>query len=412
MWNDGNGSGSGGGLSTQWPMPSYQSQAASSVGVINSASIQNGISCGSTYCREVPDVSADADAQTGYVFNTNMNNGGGWSVIGGTSAAAPLWAAFTALVNAQPACRGKTVGFANPDLYSLAGSSYRTDFSDIVDASPITGYTTNDALNGTGLYPLTPNYDMATGIGSMVTPGLAPALCALASPVYTVGVTSPGNQSSFVGTPVSLTVAGTDSGGAALHYAASGLPAGLAMAANGVITGTPTTAQTATVTVSAADAFTNAGSISFTWSIVNRPVIGKPTTKSVKLSGLGKRKPKLTLTLAAGTNAPALKSALISLPSGLKFATKAKTLDKGISLKSGKTKLKFSVSVKKGVLTVTLKSSTRSATLTLTKPAVTITAGEATKIRKHKIKKLTIHLKTIDTSKTTVTLAITLKKLS
>ena len=64
------------------------------------------------------------------------------------------------------------------------------------------------------------------------------------------------------------------------------------------------------------------------------------------------------------------------------------------------------------MLTLTFKSATRSAALTLAKPAVTITGAEAAKIRKHKVKKLTIVLKTTDTSKQTITLTITLKKLS
>lgn len=47
--------------------------------------------------REVPDVSADADPVTGYVIHWN----GQWGVIGGTSAAAPLWAALLALTDAK-----------------------------------------------------------------------------------------------------------------------------------------------------------------------------------------------------------------------------------------------------------------------------------------------------------------------
>ena len=162
---------------------------------------------------------------------------------------------------------------------------------------------------------------MTTGLGSPNAAALGKSLCSVRAPVYTVAVTSPGNQSTFVGSPVNLAVHGADSGNAALAYVATGLPAGLSInASTGVISGTPTTPQTATVAVSAGDQFTNAGSTSFTWAIVPRPVIGKPTAKWVKISGLGKRKPKLTLTLNAGTNAPALKAVAITLPKGLSFA--------------------------------------------------------------------------------------------
>ena len=84
-WNNGsasNGAG-GGGISTVWSIPSYQS------GVVTTASK------GSTTKRNVPDVSLNADPNSGYAIYYN----GGWVVYGGTSCAAPLWSAFTALVN-------------------------------------------------------------------------------------------------------------------------------------------------------------------------------------------------------------------------------------------------------------------------------------------------------------------------
>jgi hypothetical protein len=254
---------------------------------------------------------------------------------------------------------------------------------------------------------------MTTGLGTPNVAALGKSLCSARAPVYTVAVTSPGNQSTFVGTPVDLPVHGADSGGAALGYTATGLPAGLSInAATGVISGAPTTAQATTVTVSAADQFTNAGSTSFAWAIAPRPKIGKPTAKGAAISGLGKRRPKLTLTLNAGTNGPALKAVAITLPKGLSFAGKVKTLDKGITLKSGKRKLTFTPKLKQGVLSLAFKSATRSASLTLAKPAIGISRSEAASIRRHKVKKLIFKLKTTNANKQTATLSITLKKLS
>jgi hypothetical protein len=239
--------------------------------------------------------------------------------------------------------------------------------------------------------------------------------------VYAVSVASPGNQSSTVGAAVNLAVHGTDGGGQALAYSATGLPAGLTMSTAGVVTGTPTTAQTATVTVNATDQFTNAGSTSFTWTVSNPPPpppppppvkVGKPSAQAAKVSGLGSGKPKLSFTLNAGAHAPALKSVAIILPKGLSFAGKAKTLAKGITLKSGKKKLTFTPVVKRGVLSIVFKAATPSAALTLVKPAITISKGEATAIRKHKVKKLVFKLKTTNVSKQTTSLTVTLKKLS
>ena len=135
------GTGGGGGRSTVWSIPSYQS------GFISTASL------GSTMMRSVPDVSLYGDFDTGgYAIVLK----GAWANYNGTSAAAPLWAAFTALVNQNRAASGlSTVGFLNPSLYQIASTShYSSDFHDIADGS-------------TNLYfPAVTGYDLSTGLGS------------------------------------------------------------------------------------------------------------------------------------------------------------------------------------------------------------------------------------------------------
>ncbi|MDH6140236.1 MULTISPECIES: S53 family peptidase [Kitasatospora] len=125
-------SGSGGGTSTAYSAPSYQS----SLGITQ---------------REVPDVAAAADPSTGWAVYT----GGAWQEIGGTSGAAPNWAAFTAIYNQYAAAKGGAkFGFANPTIYNLAGgSNYGSAFHDVTSGS-------NGAFSaGTG-------YDQVTGWGS------------------------------------------------------------------------------------------------------------------------------------------------------------------------------------------------------------------------------------------------------
>ncbi len=151
-WNNGstaNGAG-GGGISTVWTIPSYQS------GVVSAASK------GSVTMRNVPDVSLDANPNTGYAIYV----GGAWNVYGGTSCAAPLWAAFTALVNQNRAASGAApLGFANPPIYTVAkGSGYAASFHDIADGS-------------TNLYyPAVTGYDDATGWGTFNGASLLAAL--------------------------------------------------------------------------------------------------------------------------------------------------------------------------------------------------------------------------------------------
>ncbi|MDQ6721716.1 MAG: S53 family serine peptidase, partial [Candidatus Dormibacteraeota bacterium] len=102
--------GTGGGLSSYFARPSWQTGP----GVANTYS--NGK-------RQVPDVSLDADPQTGYSVYVTYNGSTGWNVVGGTSAAAPAWAAFTGVYNQYAAAYGKpNLGYANPTLYSTASN--------------------------------------------------------------------------------------------------------------------------------------------------------------------------------------------------------------------------------------------------------------------------------------------------
>ena len=85
----------------------------------------------------------------------------------------------------------------------------------------------------------------------------------------TVSVTSPGNQTGTTGTAASLQVSGSDSAsGQTLTYSANGLPTGLSInSSTGLISGTPTTAGSSSVTVTAKDGTGATGSTSFTWTV-------------------------------------------------------------------------------------------------------------------------------------------------
>ncbi|KJK51062.1 peptidase [Lentzea aerocolonigenes] len=86
--------------------------------------------------------------------------------------------------------------------------------------------------------------------------------------VQSPAVTSPGNQTTAAGQPVSLQLQASDPQGDALTYTATGLPAGLSIGAStGKITGTPTSAGTSSVTVTAKDPGGHTGSATFTWTV-------------------------------------------------------------------------------------------------------------------------------------------------
>ena len=151
-WPEGAGTG---GISQNWPMPSYQD------GIINSQS--SGTPCGATTgdCREVPDVAAEADWVNGYVVYIN----GTWGTNGGTSAATPFWAALVALAESSVS-PVKGLGLLNPALYALPSS----DFNKISVGN--NDYTTT---NG-GQYAAGGNYNMATGLGSPIGTSVAAGL--------------------------------------------------------------------------------------------------------------------------------------------------------------------------------------------------------------------------------------------
>lgn len=131
--------GTGGGASVIFERPSWQT----GVGTGGQADTDNG--------REVPDVSSDSDPATGnFIIEQGRAEEGG-----GTSLAAPTWAAFTALIDTHlKAIHDPPVGFFNPALYSLANSSPPyPPFHDIT-------------LGGNDFYSATPGYDMTTGLGS------------------------------------------------------------------------------------------------------------------------------------------------------------------------------------------------------------------------------------------------------
>jgi subtilase family serine protease len=257
-------------------------------------------------CRQTPDVSADGDPATPYVIFAN----GVWVGLGGTSAAAPVWVALTALVNASPVCRGVPVGFVNPALYGIAGVAYASSFHDVALPSPISHLANNDAIGANGgLYPVTAGYDMTTGLGSPVAPALANALCG-GGPGYSVSVASPGAQSTVAGHGVLLHVEASVGGPAALIYAATGLPAGLSIDPfTGVISGSASVAGASSVTVSASDVYNDTGAAQFSWTIVNPPPpprlrVGAPTDSRTSLKGLAGRRPALSFALRSGSNAP------------------------------------------------------------------------------------------------------------
>lgn len=139
VWNDGPGSGTGGGVSDFTPAPAWQA-----------GKVPPSINPGHFAGRAIPDVAADADPNTGYL----TMSGGQLGVVGGTSASAPLWASLIARINAQLNARA---GNFNSLLYTKIGPA--GVLRDITK-----GDNDTDGLLS-GSYKAGPGWDACTGWG-------------------------------------------------------------------------------------------------------------------------------------------------------------------------------------------------------------------------------------------------------
>ena len=133
VWNDGaQGGATGGGVSTVFPLPAWQEGLNATLTAGGSQALAK---------RGVPDVSGDADPETGYQVRVDGSD----TVFGGTSAVAPLWAGLIARINES---NGSPVGFINAKLYA-APSAF------------------NDVTRGdNGDFAASAGWDACTGLGS------------------------------------------------------------------------------------------------------------------------------------------------------------------------------------------------------------------------------------------------------
>ncbi len=236
VWDTSTSEGTGSGCSAYEPTPSWQA-ALSVITAVCSHRVDN-------------DVAADADPNTGAAVYDTSNGNGGWTEVGGTSESSPMIAAVFALAGNN----GNGGENAADSIYTHTGNLY-----DVTSGS-------DGSCGGSILCTAKTGYDGPTGWG---TPDGLTAFQSTSTTGNTVTVTNPGSQTGKVGTAASLQIKATDSAsGQTLTYSATGLPAGLSISSStGLISGTPTTAATYSVTVTAKDTTGASGSASFTWTI-------------------------------------------------------------------------------------------------------------------------------------------------
>jgi subtilase family serine protease len=199
VWAD-----SGGGPGTA-QKPTYQSSYASSTYVsspVASGGLGNSVLSGNT--RGTPDVSYDANPNTGVaVLDTyawTVSTGGffrnrstqtevyDWVQIGGTSVGTPQWAAIAADADGlriAPQGAGSSLSGASqflPAIYAIGSSSgsYASDFTDVTSGTTVAVRSGRQTIQ----YSAGKGYDYVTGLGSPNAAGLITALSASSLPTF------------------------------------------------------------------------------------------------------------------------------------------------------------------------------------------------------------------------------------
>ena len=272
---------SGGGISPdKIAIPSWQQLS----GVINSSNK------GSTTYRNGPDVAANANFTFYTCGDQQACQSNYW---GGTSFAAPMWAAYIALVNQQLANNGKpTIGFINPTIYAQnVTSSYGTDFHDITSGT-------------SGSYSAVKGFDLVTGWGSP-NAGLIAALTgaprtssfSLSASPSSVSVAQGGNGSTAItvtpsggfNSSVALTASGQPTG-VTIGFNPSAVSGGSGNSTMGISVAATTTPGTYSITVSGTSGSTiekTTVSLTVTGTTPGFSISASPTSISIARSRSG-----------------------------------------------------------------------------------------------------------------------------
>ena len=347
----------GGGISALWGMGADQRDAPARLRVRRSAAVGSACGQSSGSCRAVPDVAADADPTTGYEIYWNgadtVPEPSGWQALGGTSGAAPLWAALLALADGSPACHGSPLGFVGPALYRAAASHYAADFHDVRRGN-------NDfTATNHGDWTAGPFYDLATGLGTPDASALVATLCA-----DSVRIGSLAGQSSATRAAIALRLRATDVRGARLSFSASHLPPGVRLdPATGRLSGRPAKPGRYRVRTAVSDGQGAGAAGTFTWGIGGAPEIDRAALTG---RGAGRR---LALSVAAGRRAPGIRRLTIRLGAGADLRSA-----RGISVSGSGPP---AVRVSRGVVSISLPAPASSVDVTLPARGLTGAASGA-----------------------------------
>jgi hypothetical protein len=316
-WN-----GSGGGVSSFETQPNYQ----------------NGVVTQSSSYRTLPDVSFNASPSSGVPLYDSYSLGAStpWMSVGGTSFAAPAWAALIAIANQGRASEGyPSLDGRSQTLPALYNAS-KSDFHDITSGN-----------NG---FSAGPGYDLVTGIGTPIANLLLPALAAYghAAPANppTVAQAASASSTTVTGTSTTLSVLGADSQGeSSLLYtwaAVGTVPSPVSFSANGTNASKNTTVSFSAigtyqlqVTITDPNGLSTTSTVTVTVTPTVSSLSVSPSTTKVNIDGSQQlaavafdqfgnvvtNQPVITWTLAGGSIGSVNSSGLYSAPAAMGSAT-------------------------------------------------------------------------------------------
>jgi hypothetical protein len=284
-------SGTGGGISAFVPAPAYQAVSVPGMG--------------SLARRSVADVAFNADPSTGQFVATIApgRSTPNWISAGGTSLATPQWAGLVAIANATRALSAKSaLGAPHPILYGQIAAvpgTYASAFADLTRGSHGSCATCSARVG----------YDSVGGLGTPNASSMVLALSGASIPPVAPVVTAAG-ISGQVGTPLSFTVSAKSAN--PLAYSLAGAPAGMAIAASGIVSWAAPVAGSHAVTVTARDTVTGlTGKAVYTVAIAapRAPVVNAATVSGT---------PGVALSHVVSVSAPnAVSWTLAGAPSGM-----------------------------------------------------------------------------------------------
>ena len=234
VWNNGtvsNSSGAGGGgISGLWTMPAWQLGPGVQSPLTAPSSCPFASDAHALSCRELPDVSLEADPHVSGNFGGYSVYQGGWLGVGGTSMGAPIMAGLVALADEE---HGGGLGLVNPSLYQAGCAALRA-FNDVTSGNNEAVSPSNAPSSGGPFYAAGAGYDMASGLGSPIASSLVPDL--LSPPDDCPQVTAVNAASGPSEGSISVTISGVNLSGVTEVDFGAGRPGTAVHAAAGSVT--------------------------------------------------------------------------------------------------------------------------------------------------------------------------------